>query len=448
MRKIIALTLVLFSITYTQAQVWINNESTILFEQSILSNEKNQCIENYRLGVLLTTTNMFDTDLYSFRAWVGSNTIVQRLLNDANCVVSDIEILRDSVYFCGNREVNGNQVGYIGRFNMEDFVNNLECNYEIMDIDYAINLKKLVAYDTFGKDHVVAIGSTTSNTPVIVDLFPDSICNIFYNNSLQAEQLSDIAVGEKYVVIAGEDIRSAQVTLTRFFKNNLCEPMMMGYHLHYTYDYTSIVDMAPFMLYTDQVKISYMDSNKMAITTSAMRNNYSEFYTLTSVFDEHTLNIIHTQVVPHNEGMIYIKDTEYDSTTQQLYILEDNNFDNTDNLLSYIIAIKPMEVFNYICYGIKSINDCKIDDIVAMGLRGKFVGVGVDYNFYQTLFSKNVNNISHECNTSVELDALLMGPVSYNSSQTYRSQEYVINWNLHRFQRNILQQVIECQSIR
>ncbi len=391
MRKIIALTLVLFSITYTQAQDWINNESTILFEQSILSNEKNQCIEEYRLGVLLTTTNMFDTELYSFRAWVGSNTIVQRLLNDANCVVSDIEILRDSVYFCGNREVNGNQVGYIGRFNIEDFVNNLECNYEIMDINQSINLKKLVAYDTFGKDHIVAIGSNTSNTPVIVDLFPDSICNIFYNNSLQAERLSDIAVGEKYVVIAGEDTGSAKITLTRFFRYDLCAPIVMGYHEHYKYDYTAMVDIAPFMLNADQVKITYLDTCMMALTTSAMDYSNNAFYTLVSVFNEHHLNILNTQVIPHNDKMIYLKDTEYDSVANRLYILEDNNLDNTGNYTSYILPVRPYAQTSYTLNAIKPEKNYILNDIIAFDFDNKVIGVGINSHSFQALFSKNTN---------------------------------------------------------
>ena len=42
-------------------------------------------------------------------------------LNDPNLIVSDIEIFDDSVYFCGYREVNGNQIGYIGRFNILHF---------------------------------------------------------------------------------------------------------------------------------------------------------------------------------------------------------------------------------------------------------------------------------------------------------------------------------------
>ena len=45
MRKILALILSFVSITYTQAQDWINNESTLLYEQVLQSDENTQCIE-------------------------------------------------------------------------------------------------------------------------------------------------------------------------------------------------------------------------------------------------------------------------------------------------------------------------------------------------------------------------------------------------------------------
>ena len=182
-----------------------------------------------------------------------------------------------------------------------------------MNINQSVKLKKLVAYDTFGKDHIVAIGSNISNCPIIVDLFPDSICNVFYNNLLHHEHLIDIAVGEKYVVISGEDTGSAKITLTRFFRNDLTNNNF-AYHEHNKYDYTNVVDLAPLMLNADQVKITYLDTCMMAITTTAFdfNNNNNEFYTLVSVFNEHNLNILNTQVIPHNDKMIYLKDTEYE----------------------------------------------------------------------------------------------------------------------------------------
>jgi hypothetical protein len=179
MRKIIALTLVLFSITYTQAQDWINNESTLLFESTLKSSENVQCIEEYDPDHLLTTTNRIGTKHYAFRLWENGNNVLEGFLNDTRCIISDIEILGDSVYFCGNREVNGNKVGYIGRFNIHQFMNNQNCGYEIMDINQSIKLKKLVAYDTFGRDHVVAIGANILDNPLVVELFPDSICIYF-----------------------------------------------------------------------------------------------------------------------------------------------------------------------------------------------------------------------------------------------------------------------------
>lgn len=445
MRKIIALTLVLFSITYTQAQDWINNESTLLYEENIKSIENVQCIEEYDSHYLLTTTNLIGTNHYLFRLWENGNNVLEGLLNDTRCIVSDIEILGDSVYFCGNREVNGNQVGYIGRFNIHQFMNNQNCGYEIMDINQSIKLKKLVAYDTFGRDHVVAIGANILDNPLVVELFPDSICNIFYNNSLQAERLSDIAVGEKYVVIAGEDTGSAKITLTRFFSDSLTYNIP-AYHEHYKYDYTAMVDIAPFMLNADQVKITYLDTCMMALTTSAMDYSNNAFYTLVSVFNEHQLNILNTQVIPHNDKMIYLKDTEYDSVANRLYILEDNNLDNTGNYTSYILPVRPYAQTSYTLNAIKPEKNYMLNDIIAFDFDNKVIGVGINSHSFQALFSKNTNVTTQHCNKVRILKPVMLGQVPNVSSFIYQHQPYTISWQQNNFIGNNVPQIIECQS--
>lgn len=445
MRKIIALTLVLFSVTYTQAQDWINNESTLLYEENIKSIENVQCIEEYDYNYLLTTTNLIGTNHYLFRLWENGNNVLEGFLNDTRCIVSDIEILGDSVYFCGNREVNGNQVGYIGRFNIHQFMNNQNCGYEIMDINQSIKLKKLVAYDTFGRDHVVAIGANILDNPLVVELFPDSICNIFYNNSLQVEQLTDIAVGEKYVVIAGEDTGSAKITLTRFFRYDLTN-YNYSYHEHYKYDYTAMVDIAPFMLNADQVKITYLDTCMMALTTSAMDYSNNAFYTLVSVFNEHHLNILNTQVIPHNDKMIYLKDTEYDSVANRLYILEDNNLDNTGNYTSYILPVRPYAQTSYTLNAIKPEKNYILNDIIAFDFDNKVIGVGINSHSFQALFSKNTNVTTQHCNKVRILKPVMLGQVPNISSFIYQYQPCTISWQQNNFIGNNVPQIIECQS--
>lgn len=448
MRKILTLTLLLLSITYAQAQDWINNESTLLYEQTMQTDENTQCIEEYDPKHILTSTNQSGTSHYVFRLWENGSAIFEGFLADSNCVISDIEIFDDSVYFCGTRDVNGNQVGYIGRFNIQQFLNNQNCGYEIMNINQSVKLKKLVAYDTFGKDHIVAIGSNTSNSPIIVDLFPDSICNVFYNNLLHHEHLIDIAVGEKYVVIAGEDTGSAKITLTRFFRNDLTNNNF-SYHEHNKYDYTNVVDLAPLMLNADQVKITYLDTCMMAITTTAFdfNNNNNQFYTLVSVFNEHDLNILNTQVIPHNDKMIYLKDTEYDSLTNKLYILEDNNLDNTGYFTSYILPIRPYAQSSYILKAIKPEKDYILNDIIAFSFDNKVLGVGVNSLLNQGLFSKDIGVATQHCNQERMLKTVILGQANKISATQYNILiSYSINWQQNNFNLNSSPQITECQS--
>lgn len=445
MRKILTLTLLLLSITYAQAQDWINNESTLLYEQTMQTNENTQCIEEYDTNYLLTTTNKLGTNHYAFRLWRNGSAIFEGFLADTNCVISDVAIINDSAYFCGYRTVNGTNIGYIGRFNIPQFLNNQNCAYRVMNIPQATKIKKLVAYKTNNKDHIVAIGANTSNHPIVVELFPDSICNIFYNNSLQAERLSDIAVGEKYVVIAGEDTGSAKITLTRFFSNSLTYNIP-AYHEHYKYDYTAMVDIAPFMLNADQVKITYLDTCMMALTTSAMDYSNNAFYTLVSVFNEHHLNILNTQVIPHNDKMIYLKDTEYDSVANRLYILEDNNLDNTGNYTSYILPVRPYAQTSYTLNAIKPEKNYMLNDIIAFDFDNKVIGVGINSHSFQALFSKNTNVTTQHCNKVRILKPVMLGQVPNVSSFIYQHQPYTISWQQNNFIGNNVPQIIECQS--
>ena len=445
MRKIIALILVLFSITYTQAQDWINNESTLLYEENLKSNENVQCIEEYDPDHLLTTTNRIGTKHYAFRLWENGNNVLDGFLQDARCIVSDIEILGDSVYFCGNRDVNGNQVGYIGRFNIADFMNNQNCGYEIMDINTASKLKKLVAYDTQGINHVVAIGSDASESPIIVELFPNSACKIFYNPNIYKEQLTDIAVAQNYVVIAGEDTGSAKITLTRFLKDSLADYSSNNYQ-HYKYDYTTIVDITPFMLNADQVKITHLDSCMMALTTTSMDYSNNGFYTMVSIFDEHHLNILNTQVIPHNDKMIYLRDTEYDSVANTLYVLEDNNLDNIGKYTSYILSVKPYAQIPYSLHAIKPEKNYILNDIIAFSLGSKFIGAGINTKPFHALFSKDVGVATQHCNQERILKPLILGQVSNLQSFLYQFQPYTISWQQNNFVGNNHPQIIECQS--
>ncbi len=445
MRKIIMFLLVLLCITYTQAQDWISNESTLLFEQNIQSTKNVQNIEEYYPNMLLTTTNRIGINHYAFRLWENGNLIFEGFLNDPRCVVSDVELVNDSAYFCGYREVNGNDVGYIGRFNVHEFLGNQNCVYEIMDINPSSKLKKLVAYETYGKDHVVAIGTTQTNTAMIVDMFPDSVCNIFTNSSFPYEQLSDIAEGDKYVIIVGEDTGSAKITVNRFMKHDLFSTSF-SYQLHYKYNYNTITSLAPDAIFSDQIKISYIGNYEMAITTTAIGMNTNDFYVLNSILNEGNLTITNTQAIPHNDKMIYLKDTEYDTLTGKLYILEDNNLDNTGKYTSYIIPINPRAEAPYSINAIKPEKGYILNDIIPFSYDCKVIGVGVNSYSMQGLFAKNTTNIIQHCNTSRKLRPSFLGQIPYTSVFTYSPATYFYNWTPNHFQGSVLQQTIECES--
>lgn len=445
MKKYIILLFVLLSITYIQAQDWINNESTLLYEQTMQTDENAQCIEEYNINYLLTTTNKFGTNHYAFRLWENNSDIFEGFLQDSNCVILDIEIFDDSVYFCGYRIVNDTNVGYIGRFNILQFLNNQNCSYRITDIPTSSKIKKMVAYETSGRDHIVAIGTNDINSSIVIDLFPDSICNIFYSSLFPYEHFCDIAVGNKFINIVGEDTGTANISIYKFYKHNLLSNIN-NYQCHYRYNYNSIMGLSPIIVYADQIKISFVDNSKMAITTSAIGSDGNSFYTLVSVLNEQTLNISKTFAIPHNDKNIKIKDTEYDNDAEILYILEDNNLDASGYFESYIfsLALHLQNPNNF--NAIKNIKGYKINDIVYLGLKNKFVGVGVSYNLYQGLFAKDISGTLNNCNTLKYLKPLLfLGQIPMNSVALYNMNTYSTNWVYKNFNGNTNQQTIECQ---
>jgi hypothetical protein len=145
--------------------------------------------------------------------------------------------------------------------------------------------------------------------------------------------------------------------------------------------------------------------------------------------------------------MIYLRDTEYDSIARMLYVLEDNNLDNTGYFTSYTLPLDPYSQIPYPIEAIKNAKDYKLNDIIAFSLGNKFIGVGVNVNPFQGLFSKDIRITTQHCNDVKILKPLILGQVSKISATQYGNPNfYPINWQQNNFNVNNYPQMIECQS--
>jgi hypothetical protein len=174
-------------------------------------------------------------------------------------------------------------------------------------------------------------------------------------------------------------------------------------------------------------------------------NNY---YTLTSIFNEYYLNIINTQMIAHNDKKMIIKDTEYNPITQQLYILEDNNLCEMDDLCSYIILVNPKLQTNYIVQSIKPSKGYKINDIISLSESNKVLGAGVNSYNNIGVFSKDINSLEQYCNTKRNLRVSNLSQVfnSHHSIYQLLVPIYSIDWWHYDFQidNNLIN--IECEN--
>ena len=151
-------------------------------------------------------------------------------------------------------------------------------------------------------------------------------------------------------------------------------------------------------------------------------------------------------MIPHNDKMIYLKDTEYDSVANRLYILEDNNLDNTGNYTSYILPVRPYAQTSYTLNAIKPEKNYMLNDIIAFDFDNKVIGVGVNSLLNQGLFSKDIGVATQHCNQERMLKTVILGQVSKFSTMLYSNNLYQISWQQSNFNGGNLPQLIECQS--
>lgn len=147
---------------WIHAQSWLSGESIVLENHNLTVNTYAQKIKALKSDVLIGITKQHGGNYLFTALFDGSSIIHESDLNNPNLHVSDFCILKDWIYFCGKMDLSGgNFMGIIGRFKIDDFLDDGYFSYKITQIQNTENLTNLVAYNTDNEPdvtHIVAIG--------------------------------------------------------------------------------------------------------------------------------------------------------------------------------------------------------------------------------------------------------------------------------------------------
>ena len=157
---------------------------------------------------------------------------------DNSYIVNDFKIVDSSyVYLCGKHIKNNDSLGFIGFFELSEFLaGNDNTVIEVNDDfrqkinNYTVKVSNLIKMEVFfgggDKFHVVAIGETSDSRSCIVEMKTDMVGDINGTYQLgistcKTERINDIAVTDNYVVTVGTCYLAPYSTIRRYLKHDI-----------------------------------------------------------------------------------------------------------------------------------------------------------------------------------------------------------------------------------
>ena len=356
MKKILLSCVVLFllnilHISQLQAQDWQNQKSVTLHTQ-FPTDTYAQKVKVYNNDYLVGITKVAGVDHYGFVLWKNSdNIVVISLLNTTDIIINDFDFYNDEVYFCGKRLTNqGNYTGIIGHFNMNDFINIGNFNYEYTDINTVENLTKIITYTTSSDEKfATAIGNNSNILGTYSQIVELSISNNlfyyhpipFFGAQMQLEVLRDMFYCDDYIITLS-NIQLTNSYLIRYFKYN-------GQYLENTdcYVYTS-----PniFFIYTFEpedypLHIADITPDHFAVCVSA--SDGSHCFSFINIHNKWTQNLSSSQILYHDDKDNQPLEMEYSPLIKRLLLLNNSNFNGLGKIQT-ITYIDPFEITPYV----------------------------------------------------------------------------------------------------
>ena len=356
MKKLLLSCVVLFllnilHINQLQAQDW-QNSSSVTLHTPFPVDAYAQKVKVYNNDYLVGITKK-EGSIYGFVQWYnGNNFATYGLLNNSNIVLNDFTFFGNEMYFCGQKLTNqGNYVGIIGCFDMNDFINNGSFNYQYTEVPTIENLTKILVntYNT-GDKIVTAIGNGSSlfigsyGQIVHINLAnPNDICyNPFpFFNATQLEVLFDMFSYGDYVITLSKNHPSDQYFI-RYFK---FDGQYLQNVISYIYTFPNI-----YTIYTSNpedypLHIADISQNTFAVCLSA--SDGQRDFTMINFHRKFSSLIFSSHLLRHYDKNHTVLEMEYSTVIDRLLLLNDSYF-NGQGKVQTMTYIDPWETNPYV----------------------------------------------------------------------------------------------------
>lgn len=339
---------ILLSSYIMHAQVWTNDHS-VAMRTDLLINNQGQKIKPYidKNGreYLIEISKSPGMDTCYFTLWNdNSNIVYESFLNTPNLNILDFTILGEYIYFCGQRVFSSNTIfGIIGRFNIHDFLDDGNFNYDLANIGGSEILTKLVAsYQDSDTTSIVAIGYDSINSNFQNKLVNLKITNsntqpVLYNGNFtnaqgnQKEVFWDIEFdGNKVITLS--HIHPTDQYVVRY--HNPINPYAnIG---EFTFSDPNIFFIYSSNLFDYSFHLADISEFKIAVAVFAM-SNQNRAFTMVNFLKKASLYVLSSQLFYHSTKSYNILEMEYSQETNKLLILGDEQVTGTKQIQSMYI---------------------------------------------------------------------------------------------------------------
>lgn len=423
------ISVLLFFISTTQAQDWLNNQN-IIVHTNLKTDVSVQKVKPYNSNILIGLSKDSYSSDYCFTLWENNNdTVRHSYLNINGLSISDFTILGDTIYFCGKWEIySQSPKGVIGRFNINDFFDDGDFSFNYTKLDDVQNLTCLVAYyagiDTVS---IMAIGHDSLN-----DITPGRIVHLKLGeanpyltyeyftcpniSTTEKEILHDICLSSNEVITLSHIYPINQYIIRTFRKSS--SPTNIR---NVVYTFPNLTFNTSSNVYEYPFHLANISNVKMAVCATVQEDDNG--YTMVNILKHHSSVVLSTQLIHHKDTINKALEMEYSSRTEDLMLLNSCNFPgysmmetmtylNTDTISDYSTRIEyfsPPYRLNHF----------------SITPRGKYAAVGGIGNessyFYQMLTVNNIKFTSDSCIyiDQVDIDITEMPNGVYDSSDGF-----------------------------
>ena len=350
MKKLLLSCVVLFllnilHINQSQAQNWQNSLSVTL-HTPFPTDAYAQKVKVYNNDYLVGITKKEGVDHYGFVLWHNTDNYKNiALLNTADIIINDFTFLGDTLFFCGKKlTIQGNYVGIIGYFNMNDFINNNTFQYRYTHIFTVGNLTKILInqYNT-GDTILTAIGNGSAqiiqiNLVNLLNAYQNPFPTLFAN---QSEIVFDMFYSQNQITTVSK-LHPSDRYVIRYFGINGQYLQNTG---NYIYTFPNI-----YTIYTSDpedypLHIANVSQDTFAVCLSV--SDGQRDFTMINFHKKFSHHIFSSQLLRHHDKNHTVLEMEYSTVMDRLLLLNDSYF-NGQGKVQTMTYIYPWETNPYI----------------------------------------------------------------------------------------------------